>query len=158
MRLEHPREAVALERVDRVERLRRGRSGELDELGCAVEAQERVREIVRAPGGARSQRVGVQLAPGREQQVDERCADRPEDVQEQPREPASDAAQLDEGRREEDDERLDEGVAAADMRKLVRDGRFELLAAQCLSAPTRPRASSSTGRGRRRRGAGSRRR
>ena len=49
VRLEHAREAVGLERIDRVERLRRRRGGELDELGSAVEAHERVGEVVRAP-------------------------------------------------------------------------------------------------------------
>ena len=72
----------------------------------------------------------MQLPLGREHEVDERCADRREDVEEKAREPAAEPAHLDERRREQDDERLDEHVAPADVGELVRDRRFELLAAE----------------------------
>ena len=52
---------------------------------------------------------------------------RREDVEERTREPAADAAQLDERRREENDERLHEHVPAAHVGELVRERSLELL-------------------------------
>ena len=116
-----------LERVDRVEGLGRRRRGEVDELGGAIEAHQCVREVVRRARRRRCERIGVQLPLGREHEVDERRADRGEDVEEKAREPAAEPAHLDERRREQDDERLDEDVAPADVGELVRDRRVELL-------------------------------
>ena len=49
------------ERVDCVERLRGRRRGELHQLRRAIEAQERVGQIVSPSRHARGQRVGLQL-------------------------------------------------------------------------------------------------
>ena len=67
--------------------------------------------------------------------MDESGRDRREDVEQEAREPAPDAARLDQGRGEEDDERLDEDVAPSHVSELVRDRRLELLRAQRLQRP-----------------------
>ncbi len=130
MRLEHACDSFRLERVDRIQRLGRRRRCELDELGCAVEAHQRVREVVRCTGRRRGECVRLELPPWREQDVDEGGSDRREDVEQRSREPAADPARLHEHRREEDDERLHEHVASLDVRQLVCDRGLELLAAQ----------------------------
>ena len=71
--------------------------------------------------------------------MDERGADRRENVQQEPREPAPDSAQLDERRREQDDERLHEHVASAHVRELVSDRGLELLAAERAECTERDR-------------------
>ena len=61
MRDEHSRHALGVvERAHGVERLGRRRGVELDELGGAIEADQRVREVVRVDE-ARGDGVGSQL-------------------------------------------------------------------------------------------------
>src|ERR687897_1511366 len=67
----------------------------------------------------------------------ERRADRGEDVEERTREPASDAAGLDQRRSEEHDGGLRKDIAPADVRELVCDRRFELFTPKRLQRSRR---------------------
>ena len=87
---EHARHPLGVvERAHRVERLRRRRGVELDQLRRAVEANQRVREIVRVDEAGRD-RVGRELALRREQEMGERGADRREHGEQEPREEPAD--------------------------------------------------------------------
>ena len=63
MGLEHPCQALVLERIDRIQRLSGRRRGELDQLRGAVEPKQRVREVVTGTCEMSGKRICLELSP-----------------------------------------------------------------------------------------------
>ena len=130
-------------------RLRRRARLERDEVAGSVELEQRVGEAVAGAEQRRRHPVGRQLAPRREQQVDECRRDRAEHGQQRPLEPAADPRKVDEDDGEHHRGGLRENVAAAHVGELVRDHGLELRRRQRTEQAGRERdARSRRGRGR----------
>ena len=77
--------------------------------------------------------------------MDERGRDRAEHGEQRPLEPAADPGEVDEDDGEHDGEGLDEDVAAAHVRELVRDHGLELGRAQRPSRPVETASAEPRG-------------
>src|SRR4051794_20175160 len=110
MRYEQRRETFFRERVDRVERFRGRARLELDELACLLEPDQRVGKAVRGPAEPGGGLVGEEFALRREEQVDDRCGQRPEPEEQGALEEAADSARLDDRACEDRDGALDQDV------------------------------------------------